>query len=124
MSESIQSVKRSKAAASKAADVSQVGLRRGGSPVIAQHKSKTHRADALGGMEVRAHGLKRAGNPRYPSYSAQSDYGIGKRRVHDKPTSSGFFNSKHPGTVKGNTVRAERAKFARNTEWNGPEAQE
>ena len=122
MFESITSMRRSKAAASKAKDVAQVGLKRGGSPVIVQHKSKAHRAEALGGA-VEAQGLKRGGKKEIASYSVQSDYGIGKRRVHDKPTSSGFFNSLHPGTTPGNTKRAERAKFARNTEWNGPKAQ-
>ena len=124
MSESINSLRRSKAAASKPKDVAAIGLRRAGSPVIEQATARPRRADALGGMEVRAHGLKRAGNPKYPSYSVQSDYSIGRNRVHDRKTSSGFFNSKHPGTTSGNTKRADRAKFARKTEWNGPEAQE
>lgn len=122
MSDSINSKRRSKAAASTASDVASVGLRRGGSNVGLQNKQKSHR---YGGGTVEAHGLKRAGNPRYSSYSDQSDYGIGKRRVHDKATSSGFFNSLHPGTVAGATKRAERKAFARNKgEWNGPDAQE
>jgi hypothetical protein len=111
---------RSKAAASKASDVAQVGLRRGGEPAFAQNKSKTHRAESLGGAPAIAQGSKRGGSNKIASYETASiRYDIGCKRAGDNNVPA----TPHPDTVAGNTRRAERPAMARNPkDWHGPDA--
>ena len=114
-------MKRSKAATSKASDVSMVGLRRGGEPAFAQNKSKTHRAESLGGAQAIAQGSKRGGSNKIASYeTASKGYDIGRKRAGDNYVPA----TPHPGTVAGATKRAERPAMARNPkDWHGPDAQ-
>ena len=98
-------MKRSKAAASKASDVAQVGLRRGGEPTFAQNAQKPRRAAALGGHDMKAHGLVRGGSTKIASYATSSKgYDIGRKRAGDNYVPA----TPHPGTVAGATKRERR----------------
>jgi len=102
------SMKRSKAAASKAADVAQVGLRRNGAPAFAA-SSKT--SPDKGGM-------KRGGSPAFANYSKKSPDKGGMKRAGENSVPS----LPHPGHVMGGAPA--RANFARGDQhWNGPDGQ-